>query len=147
VNIFVIAIISIAVTSVVFFILHIDDNPTISLPAEHYAIKITGLKDTYHVGEPYSFSYVLSGFGNACGSKTITFPINKTHSDSIGYSASCAKTFPINFVLDVKETYGTTYGHIALQEAGNYTVKVWFEKGINGPSIAEKRFQIIKPDT
>jgi hypothetical protein len=147
VNIFVIAIISIAVTSSVFFILFIDDNPIITLPAEHYAINITGLKDTYHVGEPYSFSYVLSGFGNACGSKTITFPINKTHSDSIGYSASCAKTFPINFVLDVKETYGTTYGHIALQEAGNYTVKVWFEKGINGPTIAEKSFLIIKPDT
>ena len=121
------------------------DNPAIEFSKEHYSITITGLKNTYLVGEPYSFSYMLSGFGAPCGSKLITFPINKTHNASEGSSASCVKAFPTNFVLDIRETYGTTYGHIALQEAGNYTVRVQFEKGNNGPTIAEKTFMVVEP--
>lgn len=75
----------------------------------------------------------------------ITFPINKTHAGMEGSSASCLKSFPTNFVLDVKETYGTTYGHIALQETGNYTVRIQFEKGDNGPTVTEKTFMVINP--
>lgn len=145
-NIFILAIIGIAIISAVMFgIFMSGENPIISFPVEHYEIKITGLKDTYFVGESYSFSYVLSGFGTPCGSKMITFPINKTHNDGTGSSASCVKSFPTNFVLDIKETYGTTYGHVMLQEAGNYTVRVQFEKGDNGPTITEKRFAVISP--
>lgn len=145
-NVFIIAIIGIFLVSIISFaFLMYGDNPTIKFSKEHYGITITGLKDTYLVGEPYSFSYVLSGFGAPCGGKWIIFPINKTHNASEGSSASCVKSFPTNFVLDIKETYGTTYGHISLQEAGNYTVMVQFEKGDNGPTIAEKKFQVINP--
>ncbi len=145
-NVFILAIIGIIIVSVIIFgIFMTGENPIIQFPTEHYSITITGLKDTYLVGEPYSFSYVLSGFGNPCGSKMITFPINKTHDGGTGSSASCLKSFPTNFILDVKETYGTTYGHIALTEAGNYTVRVQFEKGNNGQTIAEKTFMVVEP--
>lgn len=112
---------------------------------EHYSIEITELKETYLLGETFSFSYILSGFGDPCGGIFITFPVNKTDSSGTGWIPSCLKTIPSDFVLDVKKTYGTTYGHIALQENGNYTVKVTFEKGINGPTLAEKSFIMINP--
>lgn len=145
-NVFVIGIIGIFLVSVICLaFLMYGDNPTIKFSKEHYTITITGLKDTYLVGEPYSFSYVLSGFGTSCGGKLVTFPINKTHNASEGSSASCVKAFPTNFVLDIRETYGTTYGHIALQEIGNYTVRVQFEKGDNGPTVTEKTFTVVAP--
>ncbi|MEM3064860.1 MAG: hypothetical protein QW177_05750 [Candidatus Nitrosotenuis sp.] len=145
-NIFILAIIGIVIASAVIFgIFMIGENPIIQFPTEHYKITITGLKDTYFVGEPYSFSYVMSGFGDPCGGILVTFPINKTNTASTGWMPSCLKTIQTDFVLDIKKTYGTTYGHIALQEAGNYTVRVQFEKGNNGPTVAEKTFMVVKP--
>ena len=121
------------------------ENPIIQFPRpEHYEIEITGLNDTYLIGEAYSFSYILSGYGSSCGSKMITFPINKTENMTEGSSASCLKSNPIDFVLDVREVYGRTYGHVALQETGNYTVTVSFEKGTNGPTVAQKNFIVIE---
>lgn len=145
-NIFIITVIGIAIVSTtIFSVFMIDDNTAMHFPKEHYSITITGLEDTYPIGEPYSFSYVLSGVGNSCGGKKITFPVNKTHNTTIASSASCAKAFPTNFVLDIKETHGTTYGHIPLQEAGTYTVSVQFERGSNGPTVTEKTFTITNP--
>jgi hypothetical protein len=148
VNIFIIAIIGIAVFLAIFFVLFPPQNdgsliPQIIIKPEHYDIEITGLKDTYLVGERYDFSYILYGFGDPCGGIYITFPINKTESFSTGSMPSCLKTIQRDFVLDMKKTYGTTYGHIALQEAGNYTVKVVFEKGSNGPTVTTKSFLVV----
>jgi hypothetical protein len=148
VNIFIITIIGIVVFLTIFFVLFPPQNdgsfiPQVIIKPEHYDIEITGLKDTYLVGEPYSFSYILYGFGDPCGGIHITFPINKTDSSGTGWIPSCLKTIQTDFVLDVKKTYGTTYGHIALQESGNYTVKVTFEKGANGPTVATKSFLVV----
>ena len=145
-NVFVIALIVIAIFSIVIFgFFMTGENPAIQFPRpEHYDIEITGLKDTYLIGEPYSFSYILSGYGSSCGSKMITFPINKTDNMTEGSSASCLKSNPIDFVLDVREVYGSSYGYVALQETGNYTVTVSFEKGTNGPTVAQKSFIVIE---
>ena len=147
-NIFIIAIIGIVAFLVMFFALFPPQNdgsliPQVIIKPEHYDIEITGLKETYLVGEPYSFSYILYGFGDPCGGIHITFPINKTDSSGTGSIPSCLKTIQTDFVLDMKKTYGTTYGHIALQEAGNYTVKITFEKGSNGPTITTKSFLVV----
>ncbi|MEK6614814.1 MAG: hypothetical protein AABZ32_01695 [Bacteroidota bacterium] len=147
-NIFIITIIGIGAFLVIFFAMFPPPNdgsliPQIIIKPEHYDIEITGLQDTYLVGEPYSFSYILYGFGDSCGSICITFPINKTDSYGTGFIPSCLKTIQTDFVLDIKKTYGTTYGHIALQESGNYTVKVTFEKGANGPTVVTKSFLVV----
>jgi hypothetical protein len=148
VNIFIIAIIGIIAFLIIFFALFPPQNdgsliPQVIIKPEHYDIEITGLKETYLVGEPYSFSYILSGFGDPCGGTMITFPINKTDSSGTGSIPSCVKTIQTDFVLDMKKIYGVTYGHIALQEAGNYTVKVTFEKGSNGSTVATKSFLVV----
>ena len=147
-NIFIIAIVSIVAFLAIFFVLFPPQNdgsliPQIIIKPEHYDIEITGLKETYLVGEPYSFSYILYGFGDPCGGIYITYPINKTESFSTGSIPSCLKTIQTDFVLDIRKDQGTTYGHIALQEAGNYTVKVTFEKGSNGPTVATKSFLVV----
>ena len=131
-----------------FFVLFPPPNdgsliPHVIIKPEHYAIEITGLQDTYLVGEPYSFSYILYGFGDPCGGIHITFPINKTDSAGTGWIPSCLKTIQRDFVLDIRKDQGTTYGHIALQETGNYTVTVQFEKGSNGPTVATKNFLVV----
>ena len=112
---------------------------------EFYGIEITDLKEKYLLGEPYSFSYILYGYGDPCGGIYVTFPINKTDSLGTGWIPSCLKIPLTDFVLDVKKTYGTTYGHIVLQETGNYTVTVQFEKGVDGPTKVKKSFLIITP--
>lgn len=147
-NLFIIAIIGITAFLAMFFVLFPPQNdgsliPQVIIKQEHYAIEITELKDTYLIGEPYSFSYILSGFGDPCGGTMITYPINKTDSSGTGSIPSCVKTIQTDFVSDMKKTYGITYGHIALQEAGNYTVKVTFEKGSNGPTAATKSFLVV----
>ena len=145
-NVFVLAIIGIAIFSVVIFgIFMTGENPIIKLPIEHYEIEITGLKDSYRIGEQYSFSYILSGFGTPCGGISITFPINKTDSMNDGFIPSCVESVPTDFVLDIEKTYGTRYGHVTLEETGNYTVTVQFEKGVNGPTTVKKSFMIINP--
>ena len=147
-NIFIIAIVGIVAFLAIFFVLFPPQNdgsliPQIIIKPEHYAIEITELKETYLVGESYSFSYILYGFGDPCGGIYITYPINKTDSSGTGFIPSCLKTIQTDFVLDIRKDQGTTYGHIALQESGNYAVKVTFEKESNGPTVATKSFLVV----
>jgi hypothetical protein len=145
-NIFVITIIGIAIfSSVIFGFFMTGENPLIQFPRpEHYEIEIIGLKDTYLVGEPYSFSFILSGFGSTCGGYIVTFPLNKTDNMTVGEPPGCLKSMLTDFVLDFRKVYGKRFGHVALQETGNYTVTVSFEKGDNGPTVAKKSFLVIE---
>jgi len=111
---------------------------------EHYAIEITGLKDVYLVGERYDFSYILSGYGNSCGSKTVTFP--DSNGDTIGSasSASCIANLPMGiFVFDIQKEQGTTYGHVEIKNPGTYTVTVTFDKPSKYfPTTVSKEFRV-----
>ncbi|HET9009525.1 MAG TPA: hypothetical protein VFN17_05345 [Nitrosarchaeum sp.] len=149
-NIFVLGIIGITIiTAIVFGIFFTGINgqePMLQMvKPEHYTIEITGLKDTYLLGESFSFSYILSGFGSPCGGIHAVFPINKTTNGNDGFIPGCAKTIPTDFVLDAMKTYGRSYGNIALNEAGNYTVKISFEKPFDIGTRAEKSFTVINP--
>jgi len=113
---------------------------------ENYSIEITGLKDVYLVGERYDFSYILSGYGNSCGSKTITFP--DFNGDTIGSasSASCIANLPMGmFVFDIQKERGTTYGHVEITNPGTYTVTVTFDKPSKYfPTTVSKEFRVIE---
>ncbi len=76
---------------------------------ENYSIEITGMKDVYLVGERYDFSYILSGYGHPCGSKTVTFPDSNGVIMTIASSASCIANLPMEmFVFDIQKERGTT---------------------------------------
>jgi len=47
------------------------------------------------------------------------------------------------FYTDILKTRGRTYGNIGLEQAGNYTVTVWFDRGVNGPTQITKSFLVV----
>lgn len=135
---YIIIVLGIAITGSVIFAV------TFEFPSsEYYELEITGLKETYLVGEPYSFSYIVSGYGYSCGSNRVTFPINQTDYVTVGSSSSCVASPMMPFYTDILKTYGRTYGNIGLEQAGNYTVTVWFERGINGSTEVTKSFLVV----
>ena len=68
---------------------HIITNES-SIKEEHYSIEITGMKDIYRIGEQYDFSYVITGYGYSCGSKTISFPDQNGELVTISSSGLCS---------------------------------------------------------
>ena len=121
-----------------------DDD--IQSTQEHYEIEIIGLNDVYLVGERYDFSYIISGYGNSCGSKSVTFP--DSNGDTIGSasSASCIANLPMGmFVFDIQKEYGTTFGHIELKNPGTYTVTVTFDRPSQYlPTTVSKEFRVME---
>jgi hypothetical protein len=112
---------------------------------EHYEIQITGMKEMYFVGEQYDFSYVLSGYGDSCGRKSVNFPDQDGIIQAIGTSALCAADISLrDFVFDIQKERGTTYGHVKLKNPGTYNVTVSFEK-LKEPTVFE--FEIISKQT
>ena len=113
---------------------------------EHYEIEIIGLKDVYLVGERYDFSYILSGYGNSCGSKKISFPDQNGDSMTIASSASCIANLPMEmFVFDIQKEQGTTFGHIVIENPGTYTVTVTFDRPSQYfPTTVSKEFRIME---
>ena len=124
-TIFPVIILSIIIAGSVIFAISIQSSSYFS--KEHYEIKITGLKDVYLVGEQYDFSYILSGYGNSCGSKKVTFPDQNGDTVQIISSSSCiANTTMKEFVSDIQKN-GTTYGHVGVKNPGTYVIGVEFE--------------------
>ena len=112
---------------------------------EHYKIEIMGIKDTYFVGESYSFSYILSGFGNPCGSIDVTYPVNDSENITMISRGLCAESTSKKFVWNIQEEGGSTFGHANLSP-GKYFVTVEFEK--NDIFVSEtKSFTVKLPDT
>ena len=109
---------------------------------EHYDIEITGLKDRYSLDESYSFSYVLSGFGDSCGSIDVTYPTSETENATMSSRGLCTENTPKEFVLDIQKERGTTFGHVKL-DPGEYSVKVEFKK--NDIIVSETKSFIVKP--
>jgi len=130
--------------------LPVDSNSPISFESsfreEYYEIEITGMKDVYLVGERYDFSYIISGYGNSCGSKTVSFPDQNGDTTQIISSASCVAGTPMKeFVFDIQKEYGTTYGHVGIKNPRTYTVGVEFERSSNfEPTQSGHSFHVVE---
>jgi len=113
---------------------------------EYYEIEITGLKDVYLVGEQYDFSYIISGYGNSCGSKTVTFLDSNGYTIGSASSASCIANLPMGiFVFDIQKEQGITYGHIELKNTGIYIVTVTFDRPSKYfPTTASQEFLVVE---
>lgn len=57
---------------------------------EHYEIEILGLKDTYKIGEKYSFYFVISGYGYACTNYDARYPDENGNTITMGSEVLCA---------------------------------------------------------
>ena len=113
---------------------------------EHYSIEITGMKDIYHIGEQYDFSYVISGYGYSCGSKMITFPDQNGDTMGMGTSSSCAGgTQMKGFVYDVQKQIGSQDVHGVIKIPGIYNVTVTFDRPSQEfPTTAFKEFRVVE---
>ncbi len=111
---------------------------------EHYSIEITGMKDIYRIGEQYDFSYIISGYGNSCGSKTITFPDQDGNTMKTISNSSCIAGVPMKeFVLDSQKQYDTTSVHGTIKIPGIYNVTVTFDRPSQEfPTTAIKEFRV-----
>lgn len=113
---------------------------------EHYEIKITGMKDVYLVGEPYSFSYILSGYGNLCGSTKVMFPDQNGNTKGKVIHTDCVANAPKkDFVWDAQKKRGTTYGHVGIMHPGRFPVSVEFGNSGNfEPTQAGHTFFVVE---
>lgn len=131
--------------------LHCMLNPCMNLgegvgyQGEHYTIEITGLKETYLVGERYSFSYIISGYGYMCGRQDVTFPDQHGNPVTLSTSAVCTEEAAMeDFSFDVREYRGTTFGHIKILNPGTYAVSVAFDTHtLESPAVAVEQFDVM----
>ena len=112
-------------SSVIFAILF--ESP---FQKEHYDIEITGLKDVYLVGEPYSFSYTISGYGYSCGDREIKYPDENGNTVETAVDVDCNTDAPkTKFIIDSKDE--SNMENISIKNPGRYAVSVLFSKSTN----------------
>jgi len=147
-----IIIVGIIITGSVIFgltlIIPLDGSGQISFESplkEHYSIEITGMKDVYHIGEQYDFSYTISGYGYSCGSKKITFPDQNGDTMMTIDSSSCLAETPMkDFVYDTEKELLTTSVHGVIKIPGMYNVTVTFDRPSQEfPTTAFKEFRVV----
>lgn len=109
---------------------------------EHYQIEITGLKDVYLIGESYSFSYVISGYGYSCADREVLYP--NEDGDVMGQSSmvqcvagASKEEFVIEHIEELEE--------IQIKKTGLYTVTVTFDKPSKYfPTTVSKEFRVME---
>ena len=98
-----------------------------SFEEEHYDITIYGLKDVYLIGESYSFSYTISGFGYSCGDRQVTYPDENGNTIRNFINADCNAGEPkTKFVISSNDK--SNMKSILIKNPGRYNVSVMFDK-------------------
>lgn len=111
-------------SSIIFAIMIPHSN---FFPKERYEIKITGMKDAYLIGEPYSFGYVISGYGNSCGNQEIFLPDENGNTMFISVDVLCAANNPMQ---DFHSTpTGSEIERPGIKNPGTYGVNIVYEHG------------------
>lgn len=101
----------------------------IQLP--HYSLEIQGMKDTYFVGEEYSFYYTLSGYGHTCGTWLVWYPDQKGNVIPKGEVLDCSRPTNKEFSFNSEK-----FTSIMPDTAGIYNVTVSVSK-IKEPTVFE----------
>lgn len=128
---FLIIIVGIIIVGSVIFALTFE----YSFEKEYYDIEIHGMKDTYFIGETYSFYYTLSGFGTTCGSWLVTFPNQDGDILHRGETIDC--TAKINSQISYDSRKDSRIFSLAVpQNKGTYNVTVSIES-VDEPVIHE----------
>jgi len=93
----------------------------------HYSLEIQGMKDTYFVGEQYSFYYTLSGFGNTCGSWLVMFPDSNGYVKHRGEVIDCTSSKNQEISYDSRSD-SRLFTSVVPYVEGTYNVTVSVEK-------------------
>ncbi len=75
--------------SIIFIVGSVSILYAVQIP--HYSLEIKGMKDTYHIGEQYSFYYTLSGFGHTCHSWIVSYPDQNGEFNQAGEAIDCSR--------------------------------------------------------
>lgn len=89
----------------------------------HYSLEIQGMKDTYYVGEKYSFYYTLSGYGHTCGTWLVWYPDQKGDVIPKGEVIDCSRPTNKEFSFNSEK-----FTSIMPDTAGIYNVTVSVSK-------------------
>jgi hypothetical protein len=144
-TIFIVIILSSIITSSIIFAIVIQSN-SYFFPKEHYEIEITGMKDVYLVGEPYSFGYIISGYGNSCGNQETYFPDENGDTAFISIDVSCIANNPIQyFEFHSRTLTGSEFEQSGIKNPGMYGVSVMYEHGAGfEPTQGGQGFHVVE---
>ncbi len=112
---------------------------------EHYKIEIFGLKDTYQIGEKYSFYFVISGYGYACANYDARYPDENGDTITMMTDVLCETGQHVTeFEINDSERK-ETIGNIGIQTPGTYGVTVTFERPNQFfPTSVSKTFEVVE---
>jgi len=116
-------------------------HPTEISLEEHYKIEILGLKDEYDVGEKYSFSFVISGYGHSCANYQASYPDENGKIMHMYAEVLCVRD------QSMKEfkSENKPLGNIGIKKPGTYNVTVTFEKPSKyHPTTISKEFRVVE---
>ena len=139
---YLLVIIGIIITGSVIFAMFMS----LSLEEEHYDITISGLKEVYLIGEPYLFTYAISGYGYPCGDRQITYPDKNgnTLRNYIDMDCNTGESKTKFVINSTKESPTTPTG---IKNPGRYNVSVMFDKSPPGhiePTQSGKEFHVVE---
>jgi len=92
----------------------------------HYSLEIQGMKDTYLIGEEYSFYYTLSGFGNTCHSWIVSYPDQNGEIKKAGEAVDCSRHTNKELSYDSRKDL-RKFSSLVPKVEGKYNVTVSLE--------------------
>ncbi|WP_246282159.1 hypothetical protein [Nitrosopumilus ureiphilus] len=120
-------------------------NPIEEKYRERYTVEIVGLKDEYKLGEEYSFSFVISGYGHECAGINVSYPGEDGKLQGWGQEPLC-DPYLIMHDFEINSTdRHKLFGNITIKNPGTYTVTVIFEQPNKYfPTTASKEFHVVE---
>lgn len=112
---------------------------------EHYEIEVVGLKDKYVLGEKYSFSFVISGYGHECAAYEVRYPDENGRIIGMDAEPLCDPNMPLHeFEINYSDRKGTL-GNVAIKNPGIYVITITFDKPNKYfPTTISKEFHIVE---
>ncbi len=112
---------------------------------EHYEIEIIELKDKYVLGEEYSFSFIISGYGHECAAYEVRYPDENGLIVGMGVEPICDPNIPLHeFEINYYADKGSL-GNAVIKNPGIYSVTITFDKPNKYfPTTSSKEFHIIE---
>ena len=105
----------------------------------YYSLEIHGMKNTYSIGEEYSFYYTLSGHGNTCGTWLVWYPDQNGEIVTQGEAIDCYRPTNQELSYDSRKDM-RLFSSLVPKIPGIYNVTVSVDR-VKEPAVFE--FEIL----